>query len=71
MGELCRFYGIIIQMMFDDIKQHNKPHVHVKYAEYKAVIGIDGELIAGSLPSRQLRLLQLWIDLHAEELSIA
>jgi hypothetical protein len=69
MAELCRFYGIIIQMMFNDIKQHSKPHIHVKYAEYKAVVGIDGELISGNLPLRQLRLLQLWIDIYKEKLA--
>jgi hypothetical protein len=52
MAELCRFYGIIIRMMVDDIGQHNKPHIHVQHAEYNAAIGLDGELLAGYLPTK-------------------
>lgn len=36
MPELGRFRGIIIRMFFEDIGQHNKPHVHVKFGEYEA-----------------------------------
>ena len=41
-----------IYMLFKDTKQHNKPHVHVYYGEHEAVVGIDGELLAGSLPHK-------------------
>ena len=43
MPELSRFCGMVIYMLFYDIGQHNKPHVHVYY----------GELLAGSLPLKQ------------------
>lgn len=33
-------------MLFNDTVQHNKPHVHVSYGEYKASVGIDGEWLA-------------------------
>lgn len=33
MPELCRFYNIVIKMIFKDNGQHNKPHFHVYYAE--------------------------------------
>ena len=49
MPELSRFEGMVIKMLFNDTVQHNKPHVHVTYGEYKASVGIDGELLAGSL----------------------
>ena len=68
MPELCRFEGMIIRMLFGDTGQHNKPHVHVFYAEHNASVGIDGELLAGSLPLKQLRLLQAWFILREEEL---
>lgn len=68
MPELCRFYNIIIKMLYNDTGQHNKPHFHVFYAEYEASIGIDGELLAGSLPIKQLKLVQAWTILHEEEL---
>lgn len=56
MPELCRFAGIIVKMLFNDTVQHNKPHVHVYYGEYQASIGIDDELLAGSLPVKQLKM---------------
>lgn len=67
MPELSRFMGIVIQMLFKDTQQHHKPHVHAKYGDYEASIGIDGELLAGSMPVRQLRMIQGWLALHEEE----
>ena len=52
MPELSRFMGIVIKMIFLDDEKHHKPHVHVKYGDYKASIGIDGEVLAGSIPSK-------------------
>ena len=68
MPELCRFQGMIIKLLFSDTVQHNKPHIHVYYAEHEASVGIDGELLTGSMPLKQLKLLQAWIILHEEEL---
>ena len=56
MPELCRFYNIVIKMIFSDTDKHHKPHFHVYYNEYEASVGVDGELIAGSLPVKQLKL---------------
>lgn len=67
MPELCRFYGLVIKMLYLDNEQHHKPHVHVYYGEYEASIGVDGELLAGSLPVKQLRLVQAWLILHEDE----
>ena len=50
MPEISCFMGIIIQMIFLDNEKHHKPHVHVKYGDYKASIAIDGELLAGGIP---------------------
>ena len=47
MPELSRFGGMVIYMLFHDIGQHNKPHVHVYYGEFEAAVAIDGELLAG------------------------
>ena len=35
MPELCRFYNIVIKMIFSDNDQHHKPHFHVYYVEYE------------------------------------
>ena len=58
---------MIIYLLFRDNKEHNKPHVHVYYGEYKAAIGIDGELLAGKLPARQMKMVVGWLALHEEE----
>ena len=54
-------------MLFNDTKKHNKPHVHVQYGEYKASIAVDGELLAGKLPRKQLKIIIGWLALHEEE----
>ena len=71
MPELARFLGIIISMRFKDTVEHNKPHVHVTYGEYSASVGVDGELLAGSLPSKQLRIVIGWLAMHEEEVYAA
>ncbi len=68
MPELSRFYGIVIKMIFKDNVQHSKPHFHVYYGEYEASVGVDGEMLAGNLPVKQLRLVQAWAAIHEEEL---
>ncbi len=68
MPELCRFYNIVIKMLYNDDSQHHKPHIHVFFAEYEASVGIDGNLLAGSLPVKQLRLVQAWVTIHEDEL---
>ena len=67
MPELSRFAGMVIKLLFDDTTRHNKPHVHVYFGEYKATIGIDGELLAGSLPYKQLKIIVGWLTLHEDE----
>jgi hypothetical protein len=68
MAELCRFYGMIIRMFFDDALKRHKPHIRVVCAEYEAAVGLDGEILSGDLPLKQIKLLQAWIILHEDEL---
>jgi hypothetical protein len=66
---ISMFYGIIIRMYLLDNKHHSIPHIHAKYAEFEASISIaEGEILAGNLPRKQLRLVQAWIELHCDEL---
>ncbi len=44
-------------MLYIDNSQHNTPHSHVYYGDYEASVGIDGELLAGSLSVKQLRII--------------
>ena len=67
MPELSRFEGIVIKLLYNDNIQHNKPHIHAYYGEYEASIGIDGELLAGSIPIRQFKMVVGWLALHEEE----
>jgi hypothetical protein len=71
MPELSRFYNIVVKMLFSDNSQHHKPHVHVFYNEFEASIGIDGELLSGSLPVKQLKLVSAWLAIHEDELYAA
>lgn len=66
---ISMFYGIIIRLYFIDVEHHHLPHLHAEYAEHSASIHIDtGNVLAGSLPQKQLRLVQAWIELHQDEL---
>ncbi|MFZ2301737.1 MAG: DUF4160 domain-containing protein [Gallionella sp.] len=66
---ISMFYGIIIRMFLLDNKRHDLPHIHAKYAEFEASVSIgEGEILAGDLPRKQLRLVQAWIELHRDEL---
>ncbi len=66
---ISMFYGIIIRLYLADNKHHHLPHIHARYAEFEASINIaDGEILAGELPRKQLKLVQAWIELRKDEL---
>ncbi len=69
MPELARFFGIIIRMYFEANAPHHRPHFHAYYQNDVGIFAIDDiELIAGSLPRRQHRLIEAWAEIHQEEL---
>ena len=66
MPTISMFYGILIKMNY---REHNPPHIHVEYNEYRAVYGIDScELMNGELPQAQSRLVLAWMEIHRDEL---
>jgi hypothetical protein len=70
MPELSRFFGIIIRMYAEPFAPHHLPHFHAYYQNSVAVYTLDPvELIAGSLPSRQRRMVEGWAELHLTELT--
>lgn len=70
MPVISMFYGIIVRMFYFDTDQHQMPHIHVEYGEYKSVLSItEGEVLAGELPAAKLRLAQAWIEIHRDELA--
>jgi hypothetical protein len=69
MPELSRFFGIIIRMYMEAGEPHHLPHFHAYNQDDVAVYGLDPlDLVAGSLPRRQRRLVEAWAELHQEEL---
>ncbi|MBI5076023.1 MAG: DUF4160 domain-containing protein [Nitrospirae bacterium] len=68
MPTIAMFYGIIVRM-YCSPGEHNPPHFHAYYQDYKAVIDIRRcELSDGELPARQLKLVQAWAEIHKDEL---
>jgi hypothetical protein len=68
MPEISRFFGIIIRM-YCEVGPHHAAHFHAYYGEDEAVFGLEPvELLAGSLPRRQARLVVAWAELHQQEL---
>ncbi len=69
MAVISMFYGIIVSMYYIDNKQHNLPHVHVKYQEQEAIFSIpEGTLLGGMLKENKSRLVVAWIEIHRDEL---
>jgi uncharacterized protein DUF4160 len=49
---------------------HHTPHFHAYYQDSVGIFSIDPiNMIAGSLPARQRRLVEDWAQLHSGELS--
>ena len=65
MPEICHFYGIVITMYLPD---HNPPHFHVRYNEFRATIDIKTGNVTGQMPRRALNLVFEWLDQHKDEL---
>ena len=56
-------------MFAEPASPHHRSHFHAYYQDSVAIFAIDViELIAGSLPGRQRRLVEAWAELHREEL---
>lgn len=69
MPEISRFFGIIVRMFAEAGGPHHRPHFHAYHQGQVAVFDIESvELLAGSLPRRQRRLVEAWAELHLEEL---
>jgi hypothetical protein len=68
--ELARFYGIVIRMFSEVGQSHSRAHFHAYFQGRVGVFGIDPiEMIAGSLPAKQRRLVEAWAEIHAAELA--
>lgn len=69
MPEITRFYGIIIKIFFRN--EHNPPHIHAVYGEHNGLFEISTmEMLEGDLPSKAIKLVQEWGELHREDLQV-
>ena len=69
MPALSMFFGIIVRMQSEQGGRHNKPHIHAIYGNEEVVVAIDGEILEGKLPNKQMKLLLAWMAIHEEELN--
>jgi phosphomannomutase len=66
MPEVSRFYGIIIAFYYNE---HNPPHFHAKYGEFRAEVDIRTlQILNGDLPKRAKSMVLEWADEHRNEL---
>ncbi len=68
MPTLSLFYGIIVRMYMEFGEKHNTPHIHAEYSGEKIVVSLDGEILQGHFPAKQLQLLKAWMIIHHEDL---
>jgi hypothetical protein len=48
--------------------EHNPPHFHAEYGEYRIIVDLNDEVVKGFMPKRALILIFEWLELHKEEL---
>jgi hypothetical protein len=66
MPTISTFYGILIQMFWND---HAPPHFHALYGDEEVLIAIQTlEVMKGKLPRRALALVLEWAQEHRAEL---
>ena len=66
MPTISMFRGIKIYMNW---REHQPPHFHAKYGSDEVLVSIaDLEVIEGSIPSKQVKMLLGWAAFHQEEL---
>lgn len=69
MPTISMFYGLMISLFYEDSDRHHLPHIHVRYQGMRASIAIEsGDVLAGQIPPKQLKLVQAWIEIHRDEL---
>ena len=57
-----------------DESKHKEPHIHAEYAGKWAVLSMpEGNVLEADadFPAKKVRMVQTWIDIHAEELMAA
>lgn len=69
MGEIARFFGIVVRMYSETGGRHHRPHLHAYAEGMEIVVALDSvEVMNGELSRRNERLLLAWVELHLEDL---
>ena len=68
MPTISVFYGIVITMYLVK-KEHNLPHIHEKYGEYRTTFSIlDGKQGRGKFPKRASQMVKEFIEFYKTDL---
>ena len=63
---ISEFFGIKIYMYWED---HFPEHFHAEYGQFKVIVSIkEAVVIKGALPTKQVKLVLAWCEMHKEEL---
>jgi len=66
MPEISVFFGIRVSMYYND---HMPAHFHAEYNGQKVLVDImEGRILNGAFPSRQLKFVLAWTEIHQAEL---
>ena len=71
MAELARFLGIVIYLYYFDDAKHHAPHIHVAYGEYEAVFDLNGNLLEGRLPPKQMKSVRHFCEDYYDDIKAA
>lgn len=64
--EISRFLGIVIRMYYEE---HGVPHFHAVSGGHEVSVEVQSGVVRGSFPTRALRHVLEWAELHQAELS--
>lgn len=65
---ISMFYGIIIYMFHERNAKHKEAHIHAEYQGEEIVVALNGTVLAGEIPSKQLKMVLGWMAIHEDEL---
>ena len=68
MPVLSMFFGIIVRMYREVGGKHNAPHIHAEYSGDEVVVALDGTILEGGIPKNRMKMLEVWMEIHHEEL---
>lgn len=67
MPVIARFYNIIVKLYYIE-EEHNPPHIHARYNEWRYIQYCDWWMTRGDLPKSAIRLVKEFIKQHRQRL---